>query len=89
MTYLTADVILGRLTPAMAAQAVCLDSWTCSRAWHGSETTWRLSVQQQRKEWADTHCPQCGGRFVTDAEVAAALLTPDSAALPLAPVEGS
>jgi hypothetical protein len=91
MTYLTADVILGRMTPRMAEQAVCRNPSDCSRSWHGSEDIIRrrFTAERQREIWAGEKCPQCGHRFPSDIEVVLAMLSPDSAALPLAPVEGS
>lgn len=77
-TQVATDLLLGRLTPTMAAQAVCRDQWQCARDYYAAEDSWRRTVAEKVESWAGDHCPQCGGRFVTVAEVAAALLAPDS-----------
>jgi hypothetical protein len=86
MTQTEVDTMRGLLFPA-----TCRNPSDCSRSWHGSEDIIRrrFTAVQQREIWAAPLCPQCGGRFLSDIEVVLAMLSPDSAALPLAPLEGS
>jgi hypothetical protein len=62
-------------TPSIAPPALCPD-WVGHRDLYAiRDTSWRLTAEQKRADWADG-CGWCGGEF-TAAAVAEQFMTPD------------
>jgi hypothetical protein len=57
---------------------LCTDQWQCARHYAANETSWRMTPAEHVLAWSGSRCPQCGGRYMTAAEMVAALLTPDA-----------